>query len=49
MTKCVLTFAMVVDAILADSNAAEDEEYGSDMAVKDLNRAIGKCLVQRKV
>ncbi len=38
----VFTFAIVVDSMLADSRAAEDEEYGSDVAVKSLNRAIGE-------
>lgn len=29
--------------MLADSRAAEDKEYGSDVEVKGLDRAIGEC------
>ncbi len=43
MTMSVLTFAITLDAILADSRAAEDEEYRSDSAVKGLDCAIGEC------
>ncbi len=48
MTTSVFTFAIVLDAMLADSRAAEDEEYGSDMAVKDLDHAIGECFGPKK-
>ncbi len=48
MTTSVFTFANMLDAILADSTAAEDEEYGSDVAVKSLDRVIGKCFGPRK-
>ncbi len=34
MTTSVLTFAMVLDAMLAYSRVVEDEEYRSDVAVK---------------
>ncbi len=40
MTMSVFTFAIVLDTILADLRAEEDEEYGSDVAVKGLDRAI---------
>ncbi len=49
MTTSVLTFAMVLDAILANLRAEEDEEDGSDVAVKGHDRAIGEFLVRRKV
>ncbi len=38
----------MLDAMLADSRAVEDEEYGSDVAVKGLDRAIGECFDPRK-
>ncbi len=44
----VFTFAIVLDAILADSRAAGDEEYGSDVAVKGLDRSIGECFGSKK-
>ncbi len=47
MTTSVFTFAIMLDARLADLRAAEDEEYGSDMAVKSLGRAIGECFGPR--
>ena len=45
MTTSVLTFDMVLDAMLVDSRAAEDEEYRFDVAVKSLDPAIGECFV----
>ncbi len=48
MTTSVLTFAMMLDAILADSRAAENEGYRSDVAVKGLDCAIGECFGPRK-
>ncbi len=48
MTTSVLTFAMVLDAMLADSRAIEHKEYGSDVVVKGLNRAIGECFGLKK-
>ncbi len=48
MTTSVLTFAMMLDAMLADSRAAEVEEYGSDVVVKGLDRAIGECFGPKK-
>ncbi len=38
----------MLDAMIADSRAVEDEEYGSDVAVKGLDRAIGECFSPRK-
>ncbi len=37
----------MLDAILADSREVEYEEYGSDVAVKGLDRAIGECFGPR--
>ncbi len=48
MTTSVLTFAVMLDAMLADSRAAEEEEYGSDVAVKDFDCAIGECFGLKK-
>ncbi len=48
MTTSVLTFAMMLDAMLADSRAAEDEEYGSDVAVKGFDRTIGEWFGPKK-
>ncbi len=47
MTISVFTFAIMLDAMLADSRAAADEEYGSDVAMKGLDRAIGECFGPR--
>ena len=38
----------MLDAMLADSRAAEDEEYGSDVAVEGFDHAIGECFGPRK-
>ena len=48
MTTSVFTFAIMLDAMLADSRAEEDKEYGSDVAVKGLDRAIGEYFGPRK-
>ncbi len=48
MTTSVFTFAIVLDAMLADLGTEEDWEYGSDMAVKGLDRAIGECFGPKK-
>ncbi len=48
MTTFVFTFIIMLDAMLADSRAVEDGEYGSDVAVKGLDRAIGECFGPRK-
>ncbi len=48
MTSSVLTFAMVLDVILADSRAEENKEYGSDVEVKGFDRAIGECFGPKK-
>ena len=48
VTTSVFTFAIVLDAILADLRAEEDEEYGSDVAVKGLDRAIRECFGLKK-
>ena len=48
MTTSVFTFAIVLDAMLADLRIEEDEEYGSDMAVKDLDRAIREWFGPKK-
>ncbi len=48
MTTSVLTFAIMLDAMLADSRAEEDEEYRFDMAVKSFDRAIGECFGPKK-
>ena len=48
MTTSVFTFTIVLDAILVDSRAAEDEGYGSDVVVKDLDRTIGECFGPNK-
>ena len=39
----VLTFSMVVDATLTNLKIVEDEEFGLNMAVKELDCAIGEC------
>ncbi len=48
MTTSVLTFAMMLDAMLSDSRAAEEEEYGSDVTVKGFDRAIGEWFGPKK-
>ncbi len=48
MTTPVFIFAIVLDPMVADLRAEEDEEYGSDLAVKGLDRAIGKCFGPKK-
>ncbi len=40
MTTFVFTCVIMLDAMLADSRAAEDGDYGSDLSVKGLDRAI---------
>ena len=39
---------MVFDAMLANSRAVEDWEYGSDTAVKGLDYAIGEYFGPKK-
>ncbi len=48
MTTSVFTFAIMLDAMLADSRAVENEEYGSDVAVKGLDSAIGEYFGLKK-
>ncbi len=48
MTTSVLTFAMMLGAMLADLRAEEDEEYGSDVAVKGFDRTIGEWFGPKK-
>ncbi len=48
MKSSVFTFAIGLDAILADLRAEEDEKYRSDVAVKGLDRAIGECFGLKK-
>ncbi len=48
MTTSVFTFTMMLDAILADLRAVEDEEYGFDLAMKGLDYAIKECFGPRK-
>ena len=43
MITYVLTFAIVLDAILADLKIVEDEKFESDMAVKELDCAKREC------
>ncbi len=47
MITSVFTFAIMLDAMLADSRAEEDEEYEFDVAVKGLDPAIGECFGPR--
>ncbi len=39
---------MMLDVILADSRVVKNEEYGSDIAVKGLDRAIRECFGPKK-
>ncbi len=48
MTTSVFTFAIVLDAMLTDSRAEVNEEYGSDVAAKGLDRAIKECFGPKK-
>ncbi len=48
MTTSVFTFAIILDPMLADSRTGEDQEYGSDMAVKGPDRAIGEWFGPKK-
>ncbi len=34
--------------MLAETRAGENEEYGSDLAVKSFDRAIGECIDPKK-
>ncbi len=48
MTTSVFTFAIVLDAMLADSRAEKDGEYWSDLVMKGLARVIRECFGLKK-
>lgn len=48
MTMSILTFAIMLNAILADLKAAENKKYRFDVAVKSLDYAIRKYFISKK-